>query len=284
MNPVVHAIRVGVYRGWVDFKLSLVNAQDIWFYLSTCAGTMVYLFLNRNETIGDTGLLLPTVVLPSVIGAFVAFGGLVGPAYSLAAEREDGTLLRLKAIPHGMAGYVSGQVLFQSLSALPALALLILPGMFLFDGVMQGSAAGWILMPFLLVLGLLATLPFGMILGSLIKTQRTVGMWATLPAMVLVGISGIFYPLSELPGVGQAVAQVFPVYWLGLGMRSVFLPDSAAAVEIAQSWRTLEALGVLGLWAAVGLVLAPIVLRRMARRESGSLLEARRQEALQRVN
>jgi hypothetical protein len=31
-------------------------------------------------------------------------------------------------------------------------------------------------------------------------------------------------------------------------------------------------------------VLAPIVLRRMARRESGSQLEVRRQEALQRVN
>jgi ABC-2 type transport system permease protein len=284
MNPVVHAIRVGLYRGWVDFKLSLVNAQDLWFYLSTCAGTMVYLFLNRDEQVGDTGLLLPTVVLPSVIGAFVAFGGLVGPAYSLAAEREDGTLLRLKAIPHGMAGYVSGQVLFQSLSALPALALLILPGMFLFDGVMQGSAAGWILMPFLLILGLLATLPFGMILGSLIKTQRTVGLWATLPAMLLVGSSGIFYPLSELPGVLQGIAQVFPVYWLGLGMRSVFLPDAAVAVEIGQSWRTFETLGVLGLWAAAGLVLAPIVLRRMARRESGSLLEVRRQEALQRVN
>jgi ABC-2 type transport system permease protein len=245
---------------------------------------MLYLFLRRDTPVGDTGLLLPTVVLPSVIGAFIAFGGLVGPAYSLAAEREDGTLLRLKAIPHGMAGYISGQALFQSLSALPALVLLIVPGMFLFDGAMQGGASGWIVMPFLLVLGLLATLPFGMILGSLIKTQRTVGLWATLPAMLVVGISGIFFPLSAMPGVVQAIAQVFPVYWLGLGMRSVFLPDSAVAVEIGESWRTFETLGVLGLWAAAGLVLAPVVLRRMARRESGSQLEVRRQEAMQRVN
>ena len=41
-------------------------------------------------------------------------------------------------------------------------------------------------------------------------------------------------------------------------------------MEIGHSWRHLETLGVLGAWAIAGLVLAPILLRRMARRESGS--------------
>jgi DNA-binding XRE family transcriptional regulator len=80
------------------------------------------------------------------------------------------------------------------------------------------------------------------------------------------------------------LAQFFPVYWLGLGMRSALLPDALASVEIGQSWRQLETLGVLGAWAVAGLVLAPIILRRMARRESGSSVEARRQRALQRVS
>ena len=74
---------------------------------------------------------------------------------------------------------------------------------------------------------------------------------------------------------------VFPIYWLGLGMRSVFLPDDAAMAEIGQSWRHLETFGMLGLWAVVGLALAPRVLRRMAQRESGSAVEERRQRALQ---
>jgi ABC-2 type transport system permease protein len=81
----------------------------------------------------------------------------------------------------------------------------------------------------------------------------------------------------------QGIAQVFPMYWLGLGMRSALLPDSAVVVEIAQSWRHLETLGVLAVWAVIGLILAPIVLRRMARRESGSSVAARREKALQRV-
>jgi ABC-2 type transport system permease protein len=40
---------------------------------------------------------------------------------------------------------------------------------------------------------------------------------------------------------------------------------------------------VLGAWAVAGLVVAPMVLRRMARRESGSSVAARREKALQRV-
>ena len=63
-------------------------------------------------------------------------------------------------------------------------------------------------------------------------------------------------------------------------MRSAFLPAEAAAVEIASSWRTWEAIAVLGGWAILGAI-TPTVLRRMARRTSGSQVEAARDQALQ---
>lgn len=66
-------------------------------------------------------------------------------------------------------------------------------------------------------------------------------------------------------------------------MRSALLPDAAAAVELTGSWRHLETVAVLGAWAVVGLVFAPVVLRRMARRESGATVEAGRHEAAQRI-
>lgn len=101
--------------------------------------------------------------------------------------------------------------------------------------------------------------------------------------MGLIAISGIFYPVTSTPHWLQWIAQVFPIYWLGLGMRSALLPGDAVSVEIGHSWRHLETIGVLGAWALVGLVLAPIVLRQMARRESGSRVAERRETALQRV-
>ena len=87
--------------------------------------------------------------------------------------------------------------------------------------------------------------------------------------------------MQELWGWVQVVAQIFPLYWLGLGMRSAFLPDSAAALEIAGSWRTGWTALVLSAWAVAGWIVTPIVLRRMSRRQSGSQVAAARDAALQ---
>jgi ABC-2 type transport system permease protein len=105
----------------------------------------------------------------------------------------------------------------------------------------------------------------------------------SLPLLGLTAVSGIFYPVTAMPGWLQGTAQVFPVYWLGLGMRSGLLSPSAAAVEIAASWRVPQTAAVLGAWVLAGLVTAPLVLRRMARRESGSRVAQRRDRALQRT-
>jgi ABC-2 type transport system permease protein len=120
-----------------------------------------------------------------------------------------------------------------------------------------------------------------MIIGSLVPGVQKVGTWGMLPFIALTIISGIFFPIQALAGWVQVVAQIFPLYWLGLGMRSAFLPEAAAAIEIGGSWRTGWTVLVLSLWAAAGLVIAPRVLRRMARRQSGSQVEAAREQAMQ---
>ncbi len=140
----------------------------------------------------------------------------------------------------------------------------------------------WLTLIWVLVLGLMATLPIGAILGSLLPSARSAGL-ITLGTGALIAASGIFYPITHLPYWLQWVGQVFPIYWLGLGMRSALLPASLAAVEIGHSWRHLETFGVLLAWAIVGLAVAPVLLRRMARRESGSSLADRREKAMLRV-
>jgi ABC-2 type transport system permease protein len=281
MNPTMHAFRAGLSRGWTEFKLSIKSPQDQGFYLFMASGVLLFLFFNRNNEIEGTSLLYPSVAMPSILGALMTFGLVIGPGYALAMEREDGTLLRAKAIPHGMVGYVSSQILSNSLGLIPTFAVILIPGLLLFDGLMQRGVAGWVTVAWVVVLGLLAIMPLGIMLGSLVPGVQKMGTWGMLPIMVLGGISGIFSPIQNLWGWVQAIAQVFPMYWLGLGMRSAFLPESAATLEIGESWRTLETVAVLGLWAVVGLLLAPVVLRRMARRQSGSEVEAARQQATQ---
>jgi ABC-2 type transport system permease protein len=283
MNPTRHAIGLGLRRGWTEFVLSLRSPQDQAFYLFMVGGTLLYLWFNRNGEIEASGQTIPVVAysLPSILAALLAFGVIIGPAFALAMEREDGTLLRHKALPHGMPGYVTGQLLFHSLGLLPVLVLLLVPSFLLFDGVMAGGAAGWVTVAWVVLLGLMATLPLGMIIGAVVPSTQKVGTWGMLPVLVLTAISGIFFPLQALWGWVQVVAQVFPTYWIGLGMRSAFLPDAAAAVEVGGSWRTGMTVLVLAAWAVAGALITPRVLRRMARRQSGSQVQAAKDAALQ---
>ncbi|WP_239095531.1 ABC transporter permease [Planotetraspora silvatica] len=167
-------------------------------------------------------------------------------------------------------------------TAVVGLLIPLVPALFLFDGLELGGVSSWVTLVWVLALGLVALLPIGAVLGSLFNTAQGMG-FVTLPIMMLMGVSGVFYPISAFPEWLQWVAQVFPLYWLGLGLRSAMLPETLAAAEAGESWRHLETVGVLGLWAIAGLLLAPVVLRRMARRESGSAVAVRRQKAMQRT-
>jgi ABC-2 type transport system permease protein len=278
-GSTTYAVRLGLRRGWTEFLQSLRSPQDQAFYLAMSVATLAYLWFNREDEVEGTSLLYPTVALPSILAALVAFNVVMGPASALVMEREDGTLLRHKALPNGMQGYVTGQVLYHSLGLLPTLVAILVPSALVFDGVVPSGAAGWLTAIWVLLLGMAATMPLGMVLGAVLPNVQKLSSWGMLPALLLTAISGIFFPVQALWGWVQAVAQVFPVYWLGLGMRSAFLPDAAAAVELTGSWRTGHVALVLTAWAVVGLLVTPVVLRRMARRQSGSQVAAARDTA-----
>lgn len=282
MNATAHAARLGVDRGWREFRQGLTAPQELGFTVFFAVAVVVVLFFQRGSTVEGTPISLAMTTLPSVLGMMVALGGFSGAAGSLTVEREDGTLLCAKALPHGMVGYLVGRVVSVSLSSVLGLVIILVPGLFLVPELAVAGVAGWLTLAWVITLGLLATLPWGAVVGTLAKTPNALFGLVMLPITILTGISGIFYPLYALPGWIQGIAQVFPIYWLGLGTRAALLPDAAVAAEIGGSWRTLETVGVLGVWAVVGLVIAPTILRRMARRESGANMEERRQRAMQR--
>jgi ABC-2 type transport system permease protein len=274
------ALRLGVVRGMIELRQSF-RGGALMGQLFWPLATLVAIFFLKDRSFRGSEFTLGALALPGVLGMYVALGGLLVIQY-LSAEREDGTLLRARATPHGIGGYFVGKLAMVSGTILIYLTVLLLPGLFMVDGLNIGGVASWLTLGWVLLLGLVATLSIGAVLGALISSPRGAG-YLSIPVIGLIAISGIFYPITALAGWLQAIAQVFPFYWLGLGMRSALLPASGASVEIGQSWRHLETIGVLGAWAIVGLVVAPIVLRRLARRESGSRVAERREKALQRI-
>ena len=281
MSTLRTAARTGFARGGIEIKQTLTNAADLWTYLFPAVALTATIFFMRGATVPGTDFSLGARTLPSSFGMGLAFAGLVTVAQLLIVDREDGTLLRAKATPNGMAGYLVGKIVLVGGMTLVSFVIQLIPGLFLVDG-LDSDAGGWLTMLWLVPLAFVATMPLGAVLGSIFDNTRNIGL-IMLPMIGLIAISGIFYPITSMPGWLQAVAQVFPVYWLGLGMRSVFLPDSLAAVELHHSWMHLATFGVLSAWAVLGLLVAPVILRRMARRESGSAVAARRDRAMSRA-
>ena len=266
-------------RGGIELKQTLTTGTDLFAYLFPALLLLGTVFFMRDAHVPGTTFSLGASTLPSVLGMGLAFGGLMTVSQQLVVEREDGTLLRAKATPNGMTAYLIGKAVVVGGMTLLSLLIQLFAGLFIVGRDLHVSATGWLILVWLIPLAFLATMPIGAVIGSLFENPRNMGL-AVLPIFGLVAISGIFYPITALPGWLQGVAQIFPMYWLGLGMRSVFLPDSLASVELTHSWRHLETFGVLAIWVVLGLTVAPAILRRMARRESGSAVAARRERAL----
>jgi ABC-2 type transport system permease protein len=282
MNAQPAALRAGVARGWIEFKQTWTNRDDVFGQFVFVALFLGTLFFMRNATLPGTGFSLGAATVPGVLGAGIVFNGLNSAAGYLSIDREDGTLLRAKATPNGMLGYLVGKTTALSMAQVTSILLVLVPCLFLYSELAPDGVWSYLNLLWVLALGLVATLPLGAALGSLTNSPRSIAL-ITLPIMGMGAISGIFYPITALPGWVQGIAQVFPMYWLGLGMRSALLPDGAVVVEIGQSWRPLPTLGVLVAWTVIGLALAPVLLRRMARREAGSSVAERREKAMQRV-
>ncbi|RZQ63864.1 ABC transporter permease [Amycolatopsis suaedae] len=265
MTPSTVAVQAGLRRGWIEFRQTAGSPAELisWLFMPVIA--LVVMYILKDRTIGGTGFSLGTQAVPGILGTNVVLAALLGLSVALTTDRQTGALLRAKVVPNGMLGYVVGKVSGQAALTVATLVVVLVPAVLVFDGLTVDAVT----LLWVLVLGLLATLPIGALLGALFRDAQTLG-FVTLLVMGLAVISGVFYPVTAMPEWLQWVAQAFPVYWLGLGLRSALLPEAQAVIEIGESWRHLEMIGVLGAWAILGLVLAPIVLRRTTRRATGA--------------
>lgn len=279
-NPTLNAYRSGLGRGMVSTRIMLTTTSDV---LGTVIPLVLFvgvlLFLRRVD-FQDAEVSLGAMNLPGLIAMSVLFSAVMGIAGVLVMDRTNGTLLRAKSVPGGTTGYLVGEITSNAIVTMVSTLVLLAAGLILFDGLVFDTPQRWLLFAAVMAAGLITTLAIGAVVGSLINSPKNMGL-VMLPVMGLISISGIFYPLVALPVWLQWIAQVFPLYWFGLGMRASLLPDSMAAVEVAESWRLGWVFVILLAWAVAAMVLAPKLLSRMARRESGSAVAARRRDIQQ---
>ena len=161
-----HAVRIGLKRGWTELRQTLTTGQDLRSYLVPTVILLFSMFMQRDSKVHGTTFSLGTMMLPGVLGLVVLWGGFLAVAQQLAVEREDGTLLRAKALPNGMPAYLIGKIVVVGGMTLISMLIILVPGLLLFPGLDFAAPHSWMTLLWVAVLGMVASMPLGAIAVS----------------------------------------------------------------------------------------------------------------------
>lgn len=284
MTAQWNGMKLGMRRGWLEWLMSLRNPGDVSYTLMGVVIAAVVVYLYRDATLME-GSTTPMAVyiVASVLAVQLTFATTYNVAVLLSTEREDGTLLRMKSLPAGIRAYTTGITARAILDFIAVVVVTLIVVVVILWPRMTLSWLDVLVLAGVLVLGIIALTSFGFVLGSIFRSPRAVGGWGVLLIGALAWVSGLIQPMVSMPGWAQVIGQGSPLYWIGLGIRSALLPAEFTVLEVGGEWRLWLVFLVLAAWTAAGLLLAPMLLSRMARRESAASVSQGRERALSRV-
>ena len=265
-------------RARVLIKLAVTSKMEIVGLLLT-PGIFLFMASQRSGFVAGTHIKQSLLMVTGGVAMVAAIEGLSSTASMISMDRHDGTMLRLRGTPDGMPAYLVGRMLHICVRAAAAAIVMLIAAHLAFAMPLPSTPLKWATLIWVLVLGILATVPLGATLGALLDSQRASAL-LQLPVYALVMLSGVFVPFAAMPRYVQWVLEVFPVKWMAQGIRSAMLPDQMLVAETSHSWQRPWVALVLVAWIVAGMWLAPKMLHRAARKESGSKLAGRRQTSI----
>ena len=251
MNKIPSALNLGLRRGALEIKQFTRQRESVVF---TILFPLILLAI-FGSVFKDT--IAPGVTFSQYFVAGMVASGLVNSGFQQLAitipmERDYGSLKRLRGTPMPVASYFIGKALLVFISMILQVILLLAGGYFFFGLNMPTDISKWFTFTWLIILGTATSTVLGVAFAVVPKSGRGASAVVSPVVIVLQFFSGVFFIFTQLPSWMQQVAAIFPLKWLTQGMRSVFLPDSFAASEVAKSWETGRTYLILVIWLVVG--------------------------------
>ena len=262
-------LTLGLARASVDLKVFFREKDTVIFTFSLPIIMLVILGGVFGDMVGDTGITASQLFVGGMVAGGIASTSFITLGAGIAADRENGTLKRLRGTPMPPLSYFVGKVLLVLVTSLTEAMLLLGVGAFLFDLELPRQAGRWLTFGWVFALGVTGCALLGIAVSSLARTARSAGALSTLALLVLMFASGVYFiPVNELPAPLAQFGALFPLKWMAQGMRSVFLPDQLRSLEMARAWEHGRIALVLGAWCIGGLILCLTTFRWRGARES----------------
>lgn len=253
--------RLGLGRGGIEVKMFFREKMAMAFIFGLPSILLILLGSIFGGQAAGHGVSVGQLFTAGMIA-----GGIMATSFqylgiSIATERENGMLKRLSGTPLPRTAYFFGKLVQVLFCTIAETVLLMIVGIAFYHLHLPTAPGRWWTFTWIFLLGSTACGLLGIAMSSLPRSAASAAPVITLPFTVLQFMSGVYVPFTSVPGWMRDVASFFPLKWMAQGLRSVFLPQQAVALEPAHSWEHGRTALVLAAWIVGGLVLCVTTFR-----------------------
>lgn len=147
---------------------------------------------------------------------FAIFFIVIPLSINMVKEKTQGTFIRLRTNPVSNKIVLAGKTLMYLIICLIQFYMMVAVAIFLFPhlGLPSLNVEGHlILMSIVALFSGLAAIGFGILLGTIAKTQEQSAPFGATAVIILAAIGGVWVPVFAMPRIMQIVAQSSPMNW-----------------------------------------------------------------------
>ncbi|HEY4675083.1 MAG TPA: ABC transporter permease [Candidatus Bathyarchaeia archaeon] len=195
-------------------------------------------------------------IAPGIMAMTVMMSVMTGLPVAISQEKEIGTLDGMMVAPINRLSIILGKTLGQTARGLLQGVIILILSVGLFGVAINGS----ILLVFaLLLLGVFSFVGLGIVITSFAKDQETAQMAMMTLMFPMMFLSGVFFPIQQMPWYMQGISKVLPLTYASQALRKVMVLG-AGIPEITTELTVLIVFGVIMTAIAV-----PVFRRMMTR-------------------
>jgi len=157
---------------------------------------------------------------PGLITMVVMMSVMMGLPRAISHEKEIGTLDGMMVAPIRRISIILGKTLAQSARGMLQGTIILLLAVFIFGITIHGSIA---LAYLLMLLGVFSFIGLGIVLTSFASDEETAMMVMTAIQFPMMFLSGVFYPIQQMPWFMQIIAKFLPLTYAVDAMRKVLV-------------------------------------------------------------
>ncbi|MDP6154674.1 MAG: ABC transporter permease [Candidatus Thermoplasmatota archaeon] len=159
-------------------------------------------------------------VAPGIMGMVVMMSLMTGLPHAISYEKDMGTLDGMLVAPINRSSIILGKVMAQTIRGMLQGTIILVLAMLVFDVKIYGSI---LLVFFLLILGVYGFVGLGILITSFADTEETASMIMMSLMFPMMIMSGVFFPMEQMPWFMQYVSKVLPLTYSTTALRKVIV-------------------------------------------------------------